>query len=235
MDIYEKLREAGLTGNEAKVYLEIVKKGQLSANQIAKNLGMDRTLTYTILNHLIEKAQVSYVVKESKKLFSCSSPENLLNSIKSKEILISELIKELGKIKKEGQEATEIKIYEGKEAIRNMYPLFKKYKEMLSFGATGRAYDYLYESPALVKELVKLGAHGRIITSKKHSEHPMTKMKNIQVRYADYESEATTTIFGDYLMLHVAKEKPIILLIKNKDIVSTYRKHFEFMWEKARK
>ena len=29
MDIYEKLQQAGLTGNEAKVYLEVLKKAAI--------------------------------------------------------------------------------------------------------------------------------------------------------------------------------------------------------------
>ena len=76
MEILEKLQKAGLTGNESKVYLELVKKGELSANQIAKNLGIDRTLTYTILNHLIEKGQVSYVIRDNKKFFSIENRED---------------------------------------------------------------------------------------------------------------------------------------------------------------
>lgn len=234
MDIYEKLQKAGLTGNEAKAYLELLKKEELSANQIAKNIGMDRTLTYTVLNHLIEKGQVNYVVKENKKFFSCSNPDNLLNPLKSTEYIVLDLIKELKSVKKEEKRQNEINVYEGKEAIRNMYNLFKKYKEMLAFGATGRAYDYLYESPALTKDLVKKGMSGKIITSRKHGEHPMAKIKSIKVRYVNYESEATTTIFGDYVMIHLAKDKPLIILIKNKDISDSYRKHFNFLWKIAK-
>lgn len=235
MDVYEKLQKAGLTGNEAKVYLELLKKGELSANQIAKNIGMDRTLTYTVLNHLIEKGQANYVVKENKKFFSCSNPGNLMNPLKATEFMVLDLIKELKNIKKEEKKQTEINVYEGKEAIRNMYNLFKKYKEMFAFGATGRAYDYLYESPALTKELVRKGMHGKIITSRKYGEHPMAKIKSIEVKYVDYESEATTTIFGDYVMIHIAKDKPIIILIKDKDISDSYRKHFEVLWKSAKK
>ena len=94
MDIYEKLQKAGLTGNEAKIYLELLKNGELSANAIAKNIGMDRTLTYTVLNHLIEKGQVNYVVKENKKFFSCSNPDNLINRLKAAEIMVLDLISE---------------------------------------------------------------------------------------------------------------------------------------------
>jgi sugar-specific transcriptional regulator TrmB len=233
MDINEKLQRAGLTGNEAKIYLELLKNGELSANQIARSIGMDRTLVYTVLNHLIEKGQVNYIIKSNKKFFSCSNPENLMNPLKATEVMILDLIKELKEVKKEEKHQTEINVYEGKEALRSVYHLFKQHKEMLSFGATGRAYDYLYESPALTKELIKKGVKGRIITSKKHGEHPMAKIKSINVRYADYESEATTTIFGDYVMIHLIKDKPIIILIKNKDISESYKKHFEVLWVNA--
>ena len=90
--ILEKLRKAGLTGNGSKVYFELLKKEQLSANQISKNIGMDRTLTYTVLNHLIENGMVSYVIKGNNKLFNASSPENLLNPVKEQEAYIQNLL-----------------------------------------------------------------------------------------------------------------------------------------------
>ncbi len=233
MDIYEKLQEAGLTGNEAKVYLELLKKGELSANQIAKNIGMDRTLAYTVLNHLIEKGQVNYVVKANKKVFSCSNPENLLNPIKSKETLILDLIKELNKVKTEKNEPVEIKVYEGKEGMRNLINIALKEKEMLSFGGTGRAYDLLYEMPATAKKLEKTKHVLKVLLGKQYAGHEFSKYKNVKVKLVDIKSEATTTIFGEYTSIHLIKDKPIIIMIKNKDIADSYRNYFNDMWEKA--
>jgi len=68
----DKLRKSGLTGNEAKVYFELLRKGSMSANDLSKKIGMDRTLTYTVLNHLIEKGLVNYVIKKNKKFFEFS-------------------------------------------------------------------------------------------------------------------------------------------------------------------
>lgn len=234
MDIYEKLQQAGLTGNEAKVYLELLKKTELSANQVAKNIGMDRTLTYTVLNHLIEKGQVSYVVKANKKIFSCSSPENLLNPIKSKEVLVLDLIKELSKIKTEKQEQLEVNVYEGKEGFRTFMNIAIKEKEMLAFGGTGRAYDLLYEMPAIGKQLERKKAILKVILGKQYKGHKFTKHKYVQVRLTDIKSEATTTIFGDYVAIHLIKDKPRVILIKNKDIAESYRNYFNFMWKIAK-
>jgi HTH-type transcriptional regulator, sugar sensing transcriptional regulator len=236
MNIQEKLQAAGLTGNESKVYLELIKKGELSANQIARNLGIDRTLSYNILNHLIEKGHVSYIIKENKKLFSTAEPQSLLNPIKSKETMILDLIGELGKIKKESSQEVEIKVFEGKEGIRTLFRTFLKSASSFdSFGATGRAYEALYEAPVIAKEFTKNNVIGRIIMSKGYKGHEFTKIKNLKIKYSDVSAEASTTIFGDYVSIHMIKQKPIIILIKNKDIAQSYRNYFEFMWKLARK
>ena len=235
MDIYEKLQEAGLTGNEAKVYLELLKKGELSANQTAKNLGIDRTLTYTILNHLIEKGQVSYVIKKNKKFFSCSNPENLLNPIKKKEVLLLDLIKELSNVRKQEQQGTEINVYEGKEGLRNFINLALKEKEFCAFGSTGRAFYALYEMPAIAKKIDKSNTRVRIIGNKKYRGTEAFKFKKMEFRYLDAESEATTSIFGDYVSIHLIKDKPIIIIIKNKDIAQSYKNYFELLWKIAKR
>ncbi len=235
MEIQEKLQEAGLTGNEAKIYLELVKKGELSANQIAKNLGIDRTLTYTILNHLIEKGQVSYIIKEKKKLFSCSSPDNLLNPLKSKEIVISDLIQELKKIKTEEKQDIEVKIYEGKEGIRTFVNLALKEKEFCAFGSTGLMFFTLYELPAMAKQAAKKGIKIRIIGNKELKSQEPFMLKDFEYGFLDIKSEATTCIFGDYVSIHMILPKPIFILIKNKKIALSYKNHFEILWDKSKK
>ena len=232
--ILEKLKIAGLTGNESKVYLELLQKGELSANVVAKSISMDRTLTYTVLNHLIEKGMVSYIIRGNKKIFTATLPENLLNPIKEKETFVLDLISELKTIEKKVNNPTEINIFEGKDGFRALYRIMMKTKEILSFGATGRAYDLLYESPVIAKEMEKKGYRGKIITSPDKKGHPMA-IKRVEIRYLDIKSEATTTIFGDYVSLHIIKDKPMIILIKNKDIANTYRNHFYVLWNVAKK
>jgi sugar-specific transcriptional regulator TrmB len=233
-EILEKLRKAGLTGNESKVYFELLKKEQLSANQIAKNIGIDRTLTYTVLNHLIEKGMVNYVIKGNKKMFNPSSPENLLNPVKEQEAYIQNLLPDLKSIEKSVGINQEISVYDGKEGVRAFARVLMKHRGFDSFGATGRAYDLLIEAPRLAKDLEKSNAKIRLITHSKYKKHPM-KVKNCDVKYLDIKSEATTTIFGDYVAIHIIKDKPSIILIRNKYIAESYKNHFEVLWETAQK
>ncbi|MFT4326570.1 MAG: TrmB family transcriptional regulator [Candidatus Woesearchaeota archaeon] len=232
-ELLEKLRKAGLTGNESKVYLELLQRTELSANDLAKNISMDRTLTYTVLNNLIHKGLVGSVVKNNKKYFNSLDPDNLLHSIYEKTVYIQNVIKDLRRIQTQSNDKQEIVVYEGKEGVRSFGRLLLKHKKMMSFGATGRAYDLLYESPVIAKEMVQKGYSGRIITSLKYSKHPM-HIKNFVFRYLDIESDATTTIFGDYVAIHIIKDVPSIIVIKNKFISESYKAHFEILWECAK-
>lgn len=234
MDIHEKLQQAGLTGNESKAYLELLKRGELSANQIAKNIGMDRTLAYTVLNHLIEKGQVNYIIKENKKVFSCSTPEALLNPIKAKETIVLDLIQELGKIKTEKQEPVEIKVYEGKEGLRTFINLGLKEKELLALGSTGRAFFQLYEMPAIAKQLIKSKVKVKLLGNESLRGTEPFSYKEFEYKYWDVESESTTTIFGDYVNIHLIKEKPIVIMIKNKDIAQSYKNYFYHIWNQIK-
>ncbi len=231
----EKLKKAGLTGNESKVYLELLKQGELSANELAKKISTDRTLTYTVLNNLIEKGMVSYVIKSGIKFFKPENPENLLNPIKEREIFIKNIIPQLKKIKKIKDIPYEIKIYEGKEGLRTFLRLVIKHKTFCAFGATGRGYDLLYELQALSKNLKSKNYSAKIITSPKYKPHEMINLPYIQFKYLDIKSEATTGIFGDYVSIHLLTQKPLIILIKNKEIAESYRNHFEILWKSAKK
>ena len=233
--ILEKLKEAGLTGNESKVYYELLKKGELIANNIAKNIGIDRSLTYTILNNLIEKGQVSYILKEKKKFFSITDPENLLNSIKKKEIIIKDLIPELKEIKTLTEPKQDIKIYEGKEGLRSLINLILKEKEYCAFGATGWAYFQLYEMPRITKEVAKKNIKVKVIGNKKLKKTEAFSLNNFEYKYLKAESKSPTSIFGEYVSIYITTmEKPFIILIKNKDIAETYKNYFDVLWDIAK-
>ncbi|MGV8169665.1 MAG: TrmB family transcriptional regulator [Candidatus Nanoarchaeia archaeon] len=230
-DVLDKLREAGLTGNEAKVYFELLRKGELSANEVAKKISMDRTLTYTVLNHLSEKGMVSSINRNSKKFFSAANPENLLNPVKKQEFFIQDLVSQLKKIEKINDVEQEINVYEGKEGLRTFLKELSQAKEVLSFGATGNMFNVLYEAPHIKKEFEKLKMRGRLIYSTKRN---ISKIKGVENRLLEMKSEATTSIFGDKVATHIAKDKPIIIIIKNKVIADSYRAHFEVLWKAAK-
>ncbi|MFW5746998.1 MAG: TrmB family transcriptional regulator [Nanoarchaeota archaeon] len=233
MDLKKSLQEAGLTGNEAKVYLELIQRGDLPASQIAKRLGIDRTLSYTILNHLIEKGHVKYVQKHNKKYFSCANPESLLNSIQAKEMIVQDLVKKLKNIEQRTPNPIEVGVYEGRQAVRNFVRMVMECQGFLSYGATGKAFYSLYEMPAITTLIKERELDIRIIGHKKHRNEEPFEIPGVMYRFTDVDSHATTSIFGEYVTIHLIDNKPYFVLIKNKEIADSYRSHFKMMWEIA--
>lgn len=233
----EKLKKVGIPGNEAVVYVELLRRGSISANDLAKKLGMDRTLIYQVLSKLIEKGLVSSIIKENKKHFEVANPENLLTPVKEQEQFITVLISELKSIERLKEKEQEVNVYEGKQGLKTFFEELIKSKNICIFGATGKSYDILkFESPHIAKKAQKLGMKGRIITSKEFKRHEMTKIPNLKVKYLEeVKSPATTTIYDDKISIHVLTDKPIIIIIKNEDIAIGYRSYFEFLWKKAKR
>src|SRR3989344_4820509 len=199
MDIEASLKKLGLSGNESKVYLELLKRGSISANELAKKLGFDRTLTYQVLNNLAEKGLVNYIVKENKKYFEPSKPENLLNPIKEKESLALSIIPQLKSIEKIQEQEQEVKVYEGKNGLRVLLEDVLKSKNVFIFGATGKSYDILkFELPHLIKKAKNKGLKGKMITSPEYKAHQMSKIINIKTKYLEtINGPATTMIYED--------------------------------------
>ena len=88
----QELEKFGISKNEAKIYLLLLKRGSSKVNEIYEETKIQRTFIYEILNTLLEKGLVSYVIKSGVKFFEASSPEKI------REILVeSEMIKTLDK------------------------------------------------------------------------------------------------------------------------------------------
>ena len=43
------------------------------------------------------------------------------------------------------------------------------------------------------------------------------------------------TIYGNKVSIHILTDKPIIIIIKNKDVAKSYKSYFEFLWRFAKR
>ena len=68
MDI-QLLRKVGLTDGESKVYLALLELGSSTTGPIVKEADIAKSIVYQILDRLIQKGLVSYIVKEKTKYF----------------------------------------------------------------------------------------------------------------------------------------------------------------------
>ena len=115
------LEKLGLNKNEAKVYLALIYKGQATAQELVKSVGVHRNIVYDNLEKLIDKGLVS-VINDNKKVFIAEKPSAIIEFLESKKSIIDKeivtannIMPEIGKIlssQKTKQEEEElVKLY----------------------------------------------------------------------------------------------------------------------------
>ncbi len=230
------LEELGIPKNEARTYTELLHTPRQTAYELSKRLGMDRTLVYQVLSRLIERGLVHYRTEEKKKIFSATNPQHLLEPIKTQELLAQTLIQEAKKIQPQEQHDHHITVYEGKQGLQTIFTKSLMHKEFYSFGGTGKGAEVLlYETPHYLKKAQEQGVDVKIIFGT-HVQEKIIQNKYtqyVQARFLDVHAEATTTIWGDNIAIHLLTGKPLIIHIQNKEIARSYRNYFQYLWERA--
>ena len=95
MAVENILEEIGLTKNEIKVYLALLKLGSTTTGSIIKESKAHNSKVYDSLERLINKGLVTYVIVENTKHFKAVSPERLVDFLKNKKNKIIEQEKEI--------------------------------------------------------------------------------------------------------------------------------------------
>lgn len=94
----KELIELGLSTNESKVYLSLLKVGKMGAGGISKFSGVSYSRIYEVLDSLEQKGLVKIIPEKTKK-FIPANPKELLDIIKKKEDDLKIIRKKVGEIK----------------------------------------------------------------------------------------------------------------------------------------
>ncbi len=235
------LEEIGLTSNESKVYLSLIEIGSSSATQIIQKTGLHRAVVYDLLERLIEKGLVGYAIKGRKKFFEATNPRRLKEILQEKEQKLSEILPRLLELSK-FQTKLEVKIYKGKEGIKNVFEdiLRSKPKEWLSLGSGGETYKLLpyfleHFHKARVKD--KILVRGLLLdnpTARKRGE-TLAKTLLSEIRYLPktFITPTVMNIYNERVTLYSVTEGniPFIILIENKELSKSFKEYFEWLWK----
>ena len=98
--LFEILKDLGFEERAIKIYLALIRIGDSPALKISKEIGIDRTTTYDILERLMGRGIVSLYIKNNSKHFSALAPDSLLHHFKEKYSSLEYILPELKKISK---------------------------------------------------------------------------------------------------------------------------------------
>ena len=243
MNKEEALKHFGLNDIEINVYLELLRLGSTKVNALAKKARLPRTSAYNVLDSLVAKGLVSYVIKSGVKYFDAANPESLLAILKEKEKYLESVLPELEKIRGTVKEKPKIEVYEGKEGIKAvMNDLLRTRKPVLSFSSTKHIFDLLeFYTPQFIRQRVKAGIEIRLLTEKtKETEETLKNKDKKELRETRYLPKIgnipnTVYVYGNKVaLLNTNPDSPMGVLIENVEIANTQRLLFEIIWEKAK-
>jgi sugar-specific transcriptional regulator TrmB len=238
------LKEIGLSKNESKVYLALLKLGSETVLEISKKSNVHRANVYDVLGKLIEKGLVSYVVKKGKRLYQATEPDKLLDmlreskeEIERKEQMVNTILPRLAAIKPLFGKKSQVTILEGIEGIKTIFE--QKIKDKVINYVIGA-----YTEPYILESYLQRWHHRRVkakILDKmlfKHNEKKRAKELNklpyTECKYLPkqaFASPVAINIWGDKVALVIGlEEEPLAILIENESIAKDFLEYFNLLW-----
>jgi len=239
------LEDLGLSEAEAKVYLALLETGSTLAGPIIKKTGLHRGTTYQILQRLIEKGLISFVIKSGKRYFEATDPKRFLEILKEKEEKIQQILPSLIQKRELGKEKQEVNVYSGYKGIKtvceNILEELKNGGEYLDFGVSGLFREIMGSYWDLwQKKKKKYKIKAKCIFDETLNEKNPNLLKDYfgeaKFHSQEFKSLTDTIIYKDKVVLFIWTAKPpIAVIIQNKENADSYRNQFNLMWKHSKK
>jgi len=234
MGMIVELKEAGLTENEAKVYIALLDNGPSLAGIISRKTGLHRRTVYDTTDMLTKKGLVGYILKNNRRQFEATNPERILEMIDERKNAVSGILPELlGKFNQTSKDKNETNFYKGREGLKSVFEDQLNYRDILILGASPKAYEVLqfyfhwYDKKRKTKKI-----NAKIIaTDKNIRDVPLAEIRYLPEKYAN---PVAVNIYGDKVAIILWAKEPFAIVIKEGEIADSYRKYFELMWRIAK-
>lgn len=240
-ELKETLRELGLTGNEAEVYLALLQRQPLSANTLAQKSGLHRQAVYDALDRLAEKGFVHFVNQNGTRNFSAMKPGHILEFLQEKEGRLRAALPALNALAAPADEETEVEVWKGSRIIRSLYrdiaeEVRRAGGPVLLSGAVERMFEEedLIALQQHLRKLRELRCAERVLLE--NGDTHFVEGPQTHYRWVEKESFNPTPIFiyGDKTAMIVWGKPRYAIIIKSRAVAETQRRQFNALWKNAK-
>ena len=234
------LKEIGLSEHESVVYFTMVSLGPSTILKIARASEVKRTTIYSIVDSLKEKGLVRIDLKGFKSLFVAESPEKLEIVLENRKNKFKKHLGDFLEIYNKGGGETLIKIYEGLEAIKNVYEGLindiKPNEDYLIISDAKQWFaldrDYFIN---FTERRGKLPIKIRILLQDSEDATFMKKYEqnfNYKVKILPKNTKLTTNLIvtPQKAVIHQLGQPVMAIVIENKNTIKMHQELFEVMW-----
>lgn len=245
---YKILREIGLTESEVKVYIALLKLGSTTSGPLTEKSGVARSKIYEVLERLISKSLVSYIIKQRTKYYQAEDPLKIQQYLDRKEkefkkqrTQIDKLIPQLQLEKQLSRKPSEAQIYSGFRGIQTVHEhMYQKLKEGEDFFYLGvpasqkKEHHSYWQRDHRRRE--KTGFISRALFNK-NTDRAILKNRNSykysQARYMPLPVKTPAWVMGyqDVTVIGLQSDEGMAIEIINQEIADSFREYFEAFWK----
>ncbi|MBU2503951.1 MAG: hypothetical protein KJ879_02770 [Nanoarchaeota archaeon] len=238
----ESLINLGLTDGEAKVYLALLKLGSVTVGPIVKGANVAYSNIYEILERLLEKGLISFIIKEKTKYFQAVPPSRLSEFLEKKEDDLEEqkanlkdIIPQLEKLQNPTSRQ-EAEIFTGLRGIKTAYErLIKEAEENKSkwlffyVGSGNDKADEFYAREYQKSRNIEKDMMG--IAKKEYKSSKFIKSTKFKMKYVDFPVPGNIDIVNDNLLFITWSETPFAVLIQSEEMSNNFKNYFYSIWK----
>ncbi|MEK6860108.1 MAG: helix-turn-helix domain-containing protein [Nanoarchaeota archaeon] len=234
----ETLQELGLNRRESICYIALLELGSSKVGEILKKTEIPSSKIYEILEKLIKRGLVSYIVKNNVKHYQASNPSVLINYIEEKKKKIQEIVPILISKQKLSKKQT-VEIYEGQKAIfsllTNLIDNAKKNELYLVFSINeenkNEQANLFFRNITLRRK--EKGLDVRVLKNINH--YKKEKHSKLKMKYTNFILPQGITIFRNCVILLSWVEQPVAIKIESDIYANQLRDFFSDLWKIAKK
>jgi sugar-specific transcriptional regulator TrmB len=237
--LLEELKNAGLSENEAKVYLAALELGETSVYRLAKKSGVKRTTTYLAVENLKEKGLMSESMRDNVIVCYAENPKKLTERLEEKKNALEKIMPELLAFTNLIDKKPKIRYFEGKEAYKEVFSDVLKYPDSEMLGTFNEKFwdweNYFTEYFMPKRKEKKIWARILFMDS--------TELQSISQKINEYLSQVRLVssekfkiqiemvVYGKDKVGFVSYEEEMAIIVESQKIHDTQKSFFEVIWD----
>lgn len=243
----QNLVRLGLSPNEAKVYQACLTRGELTIHELTHMTGISRTTIYGVAEYLQKKGLISFVMKQSHRIYCAESPEKLKRyfdqkqrDIEQKNKYLDEILPDLKMVFSKAGSKPVISFYQGREEVRNIFEdvITSGAKEVLFVCEIGLLEEAL--GPEFLKDYiprrVAAGIRTRGLYASDHfPDEELYKstdanLRTVRLGPPNLKSAVYTGIYQNKVYFISSVHEAYGVVIESKDLSESMKTWFEALW-----
>lgn len=237
----KNLLDAGLTENEAAVYLASLEMGETSVSRLAKKAGVKRTTTYLVLDSLKEKGLINTIKKNKMLAFYAEDPRKIHEILEKRKKNIDKIMPQLLAFTNLIDKKPEIRYFDGTDGIKEVYRDGLRYpgKELTAWFSevllTQFDEKFFYEEyiPARIKKKIWVRAilpDNEIIRKFIRDDEPHLRISKL-IPQDKYHISIELNMYGINKVGIVSYHEQFGIIIESQQIYDSLKNIFELTWE----